>query len=107
MAIQLFRAGAGTTRNGIECEVGTFDEYSYLHLLKEGWHYTPEECYAEEKPTDSEEANTEAPEPEAESKEDDETPVLEGDIRDAAKDAGISHWWTKSIPRLMEELQGE
>jgi hypothetical protein len=101
MAIILYRRGNIHKVNGIPCEYQICNEYSYLHLLKQGWHYTPEECYAEEKQEiDDKAAPREAPE-KAESEDD----LKEEAIRKAAKDAGIDHWWNKSIERLAGELK--
>ena len=90
MAIILYKKGDTTKVNGIPCEIQICNEFSYLHLLEQGWFYTPEECYAEEP--------EETPATEAESTKDHE-------VRTAAKDAGISHWHTKSIDRLTKELK--
>ena len=47
--IQLFKAGSTHIVNGITCEMDTVNEYGYEHLLKKGWHFTPEACYPEKK----------------------------------------------------------
>jgi tRNA G18 (ribose-2'-O)-methylase SpoU len=49
MAIQLFKKGSSHTVNGKKCQMKVFDEHSYLHMLKEGWCYSIEECYQEKK----------------------------------------------------------
>ena len=41
--IQLFKKGTSLTIRGIRCDMQTVNEYSYLHLLDDGWRYTPEE----------------------------------------------------------------
>lgn len=100
MAIILYRKGNIHKVNGIPCEYQICNEYSYLHLLERGWHYTPEECYAEEKQEiDDKAAPRETPE-----KEESEDDLKEEAIRKAAKDAGIEHWWNKSVERLSSEL---
>jgi hypothetical protein len=43
--IQLFHAGTSEVHNGITCEMATVNEYGFEHLLDDGWHFTPEECY--------------------------------------------------------------
>ena len=90
--------------NGIECELGTFNEFSYLHLLDEGWHYTPEECYAvqenDQEEIESEkkaEKKTDAPEEEVLSE--------KHKLRAKAKAAGIKRYWKKPIPTLEKELK--
>lgn len=103
--------------NGVPCEFQICNEHSYLHLLEQGWHYTPEECYAEKKQeiddkTTSKEILDETEVPEAKevpetSKEDTESEPDEEEnaIRKAAKDADIDHWHVKSIKRLKKELK--
>ena len=103
--IQLFKKGNSLTVNGIRCDMQTVNEYSYLHLLKQGWFYTPEECYQEtEQPELVEvpeiEQETTIPEPELS-----EDELKEDAIRAAAKDAGISNWYNKKIDRLVDELR--
>ena len=67
------------------------NEFSYLHHLDNGWFYTQEEALeADAKATEGEPIEPE--------------PVLENDIRIAAKVAGISSWHTKGIDRLTKEL---
>jgi hypothetical protein len=112
MAIILYRKGNIHKVNGIPCEYQICNEYSYLHLLKQGWHYTPEECYAEEKQEIDDKATSgetpEETEPElVELPELSEDDLKEEAIRKAAKDAGIEHWWNKSIERLTSELKGQ
>jgi hypothetical protein len=102
LAIQLFKAGAGHVKNGIECEVGTFDEYSYLHLLDQGWYYSPEECYAEE--NDKEEKDGPEEKTEQETYAEEKGVLIEDGIRATAKDVGIKRYWMKSIDTLEKEL---
>lgn len=105
MAVILYKAGGTSKVNGIPCEVQICNEFSYLHLLEQGWFYTPEECYAE---TEQEEGDKTGPEETLEEElETEEEPKKSADveIRTAAKDAGISHWHTKSIDRLKNELK--
>jgi hypothetical protein len=97
MAVILFKKGNTHKERGIPCQMQICNEYSYLHLLKQGWHYTPEECYAEEEPE-----LVEIPEVKEET-ETEEEPIDE--IRVLARDAGISHWHNKSINRLTKELR--
>jgi hypothetical protein len=99
MAIILFKKGTMHKIRGIPCEFQICNEYSYLHLLKQGWHYTPEECYAEPEP-EVVEVPEEIPDPELS-----EDELKEEAIRKAARDAGIDHWWNKSIERLTSELK--
>jgi hypothetical protein len=47
--IQLFRSGTSDVVNGIACERQTVNEFGFEHYLKEGWFFTPEECYPEVK----------------------------------------------------------
>jgi hypothetical protein len=96
--IQLFKAGTG--------EIGTFDEFSYLHLLKQGWHYTPEGCYAEEKDQFAQK------EIEPEETTEETTPAQKEGVlspkdalRARAKSAGITHSWMKSTVTLEKELK--
>lgn len=93
MAIILYKKGTMHKIRGIPCQFQICNEYSYLHLLEQGWKYTPEECYAEEEP---EVVEIQDKEPED---------MKEVAIRHAAKDAGISHWHNKSIERLEKELE--
>ena len=97
MAIQLFKAGTGQ-----ECEVGTFNEYSYLHLLDQGWHYTREECYAEES---DKEKNGSKEKTQEEIDAEEKRLLIEDGIRAEAKAAGIGHSWVKTIPNLENELK--
>ena len=105
MAIVLYKPGNSKKVRGIPCDILICDEYSYLHNLEQGYFYSPEECYAEK---EDEETGLEAAEQETEDEAKAETtgPVLSDDkIRTAAKEAGISHWHTKSIDRLIKELK--
>ena len=43
MAIVLYREGNTAKVRDILCQIQICDEFSYLHLLEEGWYYTPEE----------------------------------------------------------------
>ncbi len=132
MAVVLFKAGTGTVRNGIECEMGVFDEFSFLHLLDQGWFKTPEECYpteapetdasgAEETPatdeqtiaTEDDDATEQLPDSEnseAEASDGDSEEAEgagdaeEGEVREQAKEAGITHYWNKGIERVKQEL---
>lgn len=97
--------------NGIPCQIQVCNEFSYLHLLDEGWYYTPEEvAEAEIKEKRKALEDKEAPEAdfgdatEAEPTET-EPALTDDDIRTMAKEAGISHWHTKSIDRLVSELK--
>jgi len=45
--IELFRKGTSHIVNGITCEKQTVNEFGFEHYLKEGWFFTPEECYPE------------------------------------------------------------
>ena len=96
MAVQLFRAGTGQ-----ECEVGTFNEYSYLHLLDQGWHYTREECYAEE---NDQKKNGAEEKTEKETDEAKKRLLIDDGIRAEAKAAGIDSYWRKTIANLEKEL---
>ena len=49
MAIVLYKKGNTTKVNGIPCQIQICEPDSYLHLLKEGWFYTPEEMLKAEK----------------------------------------------------------
>ena len=49
MAVILYKPGNAHIIRGIPCDIQVCDEYSYLHNLDQGWFYSPEECYAEEK----------------------------------------------------------
>jgi len=109
MAVILYQKGNRIKVGGIPCDFQVCNEHSYLHLLDQGWFYTPEECYAEEKQENDDNAasgeileETETPETE----ETTEGPVDPDEaIRAAAKYAGISHWHNKSIERLVNELK--
>jgi len=50
MAVQLFKKGNSHTVNGVKCDTQIFDEFSFKHMLKEGWCLTPEECYSKKAP---------------------------------------------------------
>jgi hypothetical protein len=43
MSIILFKKGNKHVHNGIPCEIGVFNEYSFEPLLDAGWFLTPEE----------------------------------------------------------------
>jgi len=111
MAIILYKKGNTAKVRGIPCQFQICNEFSYLHLLEQGWFYTPEECYAEEEEPElvetpevfksDLEVAEETPETEEESTETDG----EASIRLAAKVAGISHWHNKNISRLTRELE--
>jgi len=95
MAIILYKPGNRIKINGIPVDFQVCNEFSYLHLLEQGWFYTPKECYAEKE----EEVVVWVPNPDL------GPPKLsDAEIRAAAKDAGISSWHTKSIERLKNEL---
>ena len=100
MAVILYKKGNTAKVRGIPCQFQICNEYSYLHLLEQGWKYTPEECYADEEP-EVVEIPEEVPEEPVEDPE--ETP--EDAIRTAARDARIRHWHNKSIERLEKELK--
>lgn len=51
--IQLFHAGTSHRYKGITCEMVTVNEYGFEHLLDDGWHFTPEECYPKTKPKET------------------------------------------------------
>ena len=96
MAIQLYKKGNTHTVRGIECEIGTFDEYSYLHNLDNEWFYSPEECYSD---VDAALAKKLA----------ECCVVLEDpkeNIRLIAKKAGIRNWHNKKIENIEKELEG-
>ncbi len=117
MAVILYKPGNVGKVRGIPCEIQICNEFSYLHLLDQGWFYTPEECYVveeqdEEVPEDITEEATDTEEiPEvAETEEPEETAeetaeVSDNGIRVKAKAAGISNWHNKSITRLVGELK--
>lgn len=104
-----------TKVRGIPCQLQVCNEFSYLHLLEEGWFYTPEEVVeAEAKEKElKEKAQVVATEELEETVEEEtveteieppEPALTENEIRTAAKEAGIGHWHTKSINRLVSEL---
>jgi len=111
MAVILYKAGGGEKIRGIPCQVQICNEFSYKHLLEQGWCYSPEECYAEKE----EEKVTEDTEEETTDTETEDIPIettvlsedelTEAAIREAAKNAGISSWHVKSIERLTKELE--
>ena len=107
MAVILYRSGNTDTIRGIPCNTLICNEHSYLHLLDEGWFYSPEECYAEKEKID-EKADVLEEKTESDSEDDEKTrpkPVLTNDgIRAAAKKAGIRSWHNKKIERLVKEL---
>lgn len=104
MAIILYKPGNTSKVRGIPCEVQICNEFSYLHLLEQGWFYSPEECYAEkEQPEEPESAETE--ETELAEIEEIEESIPEDEIREAARKANISSWHVKSIDRLKKELE--
>ena len=113
MAVILYKPGNVGKVRGIPCEIQICNEFSYLHLLDQGWFYTPEECYVveeqvEEVPEDiTEEATATEEIPEvAETEEPEETAeVSDNGIRVKAKAAGISNWHNKSITWLVGELK--
>ena len=96
MAIILFKKGNTTKVNGIPCQIQVCNEFSYLHLLDEGWYYTPEEMLEGEK--------AEKEGPSQEEPVEVETELTDDKIRAAAKKAGIGNWHNKKIYRLLEEL---
>lgn len=113
MAVILYKAGNMTKVNGIPCEVQICNEFSYLHLLEQGWCYTPEECYVTDEPEEEtclpevcyateEPPEAEEAEPEAESEPEPENNLQT--LRAAAKDAGIEKWQVKGMKRLEKEL---
>jgi hypothetical protein len=104
MAVQLFKAGTGHVNRGIECQTGIFNEYSYLHLLDDGWHYSPEGCYAEGKDDKEEIEPEEKAEQEADATQEGIL-TRDDEIRAEAKAAGINHHWNKTIPNLENELR--
>lgn len=100
MGVQLFKTGTG--------EAQTFNEFSYLHLLEQGWHYTKAECYENETDTEKKENDKDHDE-EARKEKDGEKVKDEGlltdkSVRAEAKAAGIKDWKKKPIDLLMEEL---
>jgi hypothetical protein len=46
--IQLFHAGTSHVVDGVTCEMTTVNEFGFEHLLDNGWHFTPKECYPKE-----------------------------------------------------------
>ena len=119
MAIILYKPGNMQKIRGIPCQFQICNEFSYKHLLDQGWFHTPEECYVveeqvEEVPEDiTEEAvevDTEEVQEVAENEESEETveetaEVSDNGIRVKAKAAGIRSWHNKSITRLVGELK--
>ena len=117
MAIILYKPGNMNKIRGIPCQIQICNEFSYKHLLDQGWFYTPEECYVveeqdEEVPEDiTEEATATEEIPEVAENEDSEeaaeetAEVSDNGIRVKAKAAGISNWHNKSITRLVGELK--
>ena len=100
MAVILFKKGNTAKIRGIPCQFQICDPFSYLHLLDDGWFYTPEECCAEPEKDEPVRVVVWVPNP------DFGPPRLSNnEIRTAAKNAGISHWHTKSIDRLTSELK--
>ena len=103
--------------NGIPCQIQVCNEFSYLHLLDEGWFYTPEEVLEAEikEKALEEEIPEEIPEEEtpendfgegteAEPMDPPRSPSTDDEIRTTAKKAGINYWHTKSIDRLVSEI---
>ena len=112
MAIVLYKAGnTYTSPKGIRCQFQLCDPFSFLHLLEDGWFYTPEECYAEkeDKTAKAEKEAAAKAEPEAEEEATESVlvdPTPEDEIRATAKAAGITGWWNKNIEKLKSELTG-
>lgn len=108
MAVILYKAGSTNKVNGIPCQIQICNEYSYLHLLDQGWKYTPEECYPKvEEPelVEIPEEIEKVKEPEYSEVEIVSDVVFEDTIRKTAKEARISNWHNKSIGRLVNELK--
>lgn len=102
MAIILFKKGNTTKVNGIPCQIQVCNEFSYLHLLDEGWYYTPEEMLEGEKAEKEEPSQEEPTEVELAEV---ETELTDDEIRAVAKKANIGNWHNKKIDRLLEELK--
>ena len=49
MAVILYKKGNMGKVRGIPCQIQVCNEFSYLHLLDEGWFYTVEEMLEAEK----------------------------------------------------------
>ena len=47
--IELFKAGTSHIVNGITCERQIVNEFGFEHLLDNGWHLDPKDCYPEPK----------------------------------------------------------
>lgn len=132
MAIVLYKKGNAGKVRGIPCQLQVCNEFSYLHLLEEGWFYTPEEVAEAEIKKELEEKIQAAAALEEEIEEEivekiaemeivktedsveeetveteielPEPALTEDETRTAAKEAGIGYWHTKSIDRLNKEL---
>jgi hypothetical protein len=48
--IELFHEGTERIVDGITCNRILVNEFGFEHLLDEGWHLTPKECYPKETP---------------------------------------------------------
>jgi len=48
MSVVLYRPGDSHNVRGIRCEAITCNEHSFLHMLKDGWFYSPEETLKKE-----------------------------------------------------------
>ena len=91
MAIILYKPGdTYTSPKGIRCQFQLCDPFSFLHLLEDGWFYTPEECYAEK------EAETAKAEKEAAAKAEQERQAL----LEKAHGYGLSPHLKTGIPKL-------
>ena len=127
--IQLFKKGSTHTVKGIKCDMQTVNEYSYLHLLDDGWCYTPEET-VEEVVEETTEEKVEPAEKEIETltaeeiqrkinesfpedpiteleivPDEDDEKDKEDAIRQAAKAAGIKGWYNTKIEKLIEKMK--
>ena len=96
MSIALYKPGNAHIVRGVRCEYKICEGHSLKQHLKDGWFLSPEDCYLEpeevvEEPVPYEPESTETEKKTA--------------VREAAKEAGISNWYNKSIERLVEELE--
>lgn len=93
MAVVLYKKGKLAKIRGILCDFQIFETDQYHQLLAAGWYNTPEDMVKAEAEKADEEADLEAEE------------GAEDAIRAKAKAAGISHYYNKSIDRLIGELK--
>lgn len=97
MSVELYRPGTTHVKNGIKCEAGIFNEYSFTHLLETGWFLTPEEtCKLTEKDNGMWEyqLNDDVTEKE----------ITEEELRAMAKEKGIRNWHNMTVDNLKVKL---